>query len=84
MDGLTPGRIVHYVLSDGQHRAALIVRVFPEGKPEGIANLYVFLDGENDKRIPHGAEYSNGIVWATSVHYDAAGTQHHTWHWPER
>jgi hypothetical protein len=39
MEGLTEGRIVHYVLSNGEHRAAIIVRVFASGAAEGLANL---------------------------------------------
>lgn len=84
MEGVTEGRIVHYVLSNGDHRAAIIARVFAGGEMTGVVNLYVFLDGENDKHVPHGAEYAPGIVWATSAHYDEAGDKEHTWHWPER
>ncbi len=43
MEGLTEGRIVHYVLSNGQHRAAIVVRVFePYGK-----EAYLALDRES-------------------------------------
>ena len=82
MDGLTVGRIVHYVLSNGEHRAAIVVRDWQE--PSGSVNLYVFLDGANDTNTAHGAEYAPGVIWATSAHYDAAGDKEHTWHWPER
>lgn len=84
MEGLAVGRFVHYVLSDGQHRAAVIVRIFPEMAAEGTVNLYVFLDGANDARVPHGAEITPGMIWATSAHYDEVGDKEHTWHWPER
>jgi hypothetical protein len=92
---LTIGRIVHYVLSDGkgailgriEHRAAIVVRVFDSGKEEGLANLYVFLDGSNDARIPKPEGTTemvqNGMLWATSVHPDETGTIPGTWHWPE-
>lgn len=73
------GRIVHFVLPDGcqkgEHRAAIIVRVF-----EGLGqrcNLKVFLDGSNDTKTGHYDE------WHTSVDFSPAGSPG-TWHWPER
>ena len=85
MEGLAIGQIVHYVLLNGEHRAAIVVRVFePYGKEAGLANLMVFSDGTNDKGIVSGNVSEQGIFWATSAHYDPAGTQHHTWHWPEK
>ena len=76
MEGLTEGRIVHYVLpegrSKGQHRPAMVVRVW-----WGTAvNLQVFVDGSNDG-------YASGMTWRTSVHYDPDGAPD-TWHWIER
>ena len=78
--GLTEGRIVHYVLSNSQHRAALIVRNWQE--PSGSVNLYVFLDGRNDSHND-GRLFMMGVLWATSVPYDGDGKVG-TWHWPER
>lgn len=50
MEGLTEGRIVHYVLPDGnhegEHRPAIIVKVW--NKTTGYVNLQVFVDGTND------------------------------------
>jgi hypothetical protein len=78
MEGLTEGRIVHYVIPEdgrnaGEHRAAMVVRVWQNG----VCNLHVFWDGDND-----GAVVPNW--WITSVHYDETGTQGRTWHWIER
>lgn len=86
MDGLSEGRIVHYVIPEGErnageHRPAIVVRVWRvEGKPQenGLCQLQVFFDGTNDG-IPDTAP----IKWRTSVTYDA-GASGGTWHWIER
>lgn len=79
MDGLTEGRMVHYVLqtgpSDGQHRPALVVKVW--NKDTGVANLTVFPDWEND------GLFGSGSFWATSVQYSEE-PKPGTWHWIER
>lgn len=79
VEGLTEGRIVHYVLPDGrnpgEHRPAIVVKVWPSSN--GSANLMVFVDGTNDY-----ADYS-GAVWATSVPFSEE-PQPRTWHWIER
>lgn len=76
--GLTEGRMVHFVMSDGEHRPAVIVRVWPvSGVCDGYVNLQVFTDGTND-----GQENAAGIAWKTSICYDenkGVGT----WHWIE-
>lgn len=83
MEGLTEGRIVHYVLPDGRsagaHRPAIVVMVCPKewGYPPGAAQLQVFVDGTNDYQ-----NYS-GSIWATSVQY-SEGKEPGTWHWIER
>lgn len=76
------GQDVHYVMPDGQHRAAKIVRTF-DGNPKLAVNLLVFLDGAND-----GAGFGQMIMWKTSIEYcgpeTAGGTlKKETWHWPE-
>lgn len=80
MEGLTEGRIVHYVMEDGahagEHRPAVIVRVWR--KDNGCSNLQVFTDGEND-----GPEYASGLAWKTSRHY-SEGKEPGTWHWIEK
>jgi hypothetical protein len=85
MEGLTEGRIVHYVLPDGphagEHRPAIVVKVWRQGDgtppSNGYSNLVVFVDGTND--YPN---YS-GAVWATSIEYSAE-PKPRTWHWIEK
>ena len=48
MEGLTEGRMVHFVMPNGAHRPAVIVCVQEHG--QGIVNLQVFTDGLNDRR----------------------------------
>jgi len=85
MEGLTEGRIVHYVLPDGphagEHRPAMVVKVWRQGDgsppANGYANLQVFVDGTNDY-----PKY-NGSVWVTSVEYSEVPVAR-TWHWIEK
>lgn len=84
MQGVTEGRIVHYVLSKdrgdvaesshGQHRPAIIVRTFDGLREQGTVNLQVFCDGGND---------GSAMLWKTSVLHDPDGAPG-TWHWIER
>lgn len=75
--GLTEGRMVHFVLRDGpsagQHRPAIIVRVWNKTSP--TVQLQVFTDDAND-RCP-------AVMWATSVPFDADGQRPYSWHWIE-
>ncbi len=81
MEGLTEGRIVHYVLdtgpSEGQHRPAIVVRVWE--KATGYIQLQVFVDGTNDGFAP-----GENVVWRTSVQPDPTGEKPYSWHWIER
>jgi hypothetical protein len=75
------GRSVHYVLnagpSAGQHRAAIIVRVWdPVPSERSAVQLQVFTDGLNDEEP--------NIIWRTSVLQDNASKNPGTWHEPER
>jgi hypothetical protein len=83
MPGVTPGRIVHYVLPDGrskgEHRPAVIVRTWTGHSPD-MVNLQVFTDGLNDFEVDKPG--SSGILWATSVHYSET-KEPNTWHWIE-
>lgn len=80
MEGLTPGRIVHYVMENGEHRPAIVVRVWDGVYAEpGVVNLQVFHDQAND-----GYGLNVGPLWATSVHHDPAGATPRSWHWIER
>lgn len=86
MEGLTEGRIVHFVLPDGphvgEHRPAIIVKVWRQGDGtppnNGYSNLVVFMDGKND-----GDRYAGCIRWETSVIY-SADPNPRTWHWIEK
>lgn len=89
MDGLTEGRIVHYVMPSGEHRPAIVVRDWHSTSDDGYVNLLVFTDGYNDSNnLPESlaSEKENikrGTFWAPSVFYDA-DKKTHTWHWIEK
>lgn len=87
MEGVTEGRNVHYVMQNGQHRAAFIVRAW-NTYDEGMVNLTVLLDGDNDAHpatLEPGAKVlAPGLLWVTSVHYSEDTTIPRTWHWIER
>lgn len=76
MEGLTPGRIVHFVMPDGEHRPAIVVRVW--WHRVGMVNLQVFTDGLND-----GGQHATGLYWATSILLDEENKIPNTWHWIE-
>lgn len=87
MSGLTAGRIVHFVLPNGEHRPAIIVRVWDPKTteyPEGTVNLQVFLDGQNDSEVVTMSQEDAdvGLVWRTSIHYSEKPIPG-TWHWIE-
>ncbi len=88
------GALVHYVMTNGEHRPAIVVRVWRNldgthaGLPllEGLVNLQVFTDGANDQNPAYSSgmneRVASGLLWATSVRYS---DQHEagTWHWME-
>lgn len=86
MDGLTEGRIVHFVMPNGEHRPAIVVKVW--NKTSGTSNLTVFSDWMNDgnmPNMPHSAnDVARGIFWATSVMPDEETKAPNTWHWIEK
>jgi hypothetical protein len=80
MDGMTPGRIVHYVApgsADGTyppaHRAAVITQV--GASPSADAD---------ERRVDLMVCNPTGVHFAKSVPYDADGTSPYSWHWIER
>ena len=84
MEGLTAGRIVHYVMdqgrSKGEHRPAIVVRVWPDyfdADSVPLIQLQVFTDQTND-------DCQTGTIWRTSVHFDGDAKAPGTWHWIER
>lgn len=94
LSGFTEGRIVHFVLPNGEHRPAMIVRAWNPGVScLGYANLQVFTDGSNDVsafQMPQSPEFEEkrkaiigGMTWETSVCYDETGKIPRTWHWVE-
>jgi hypothetical protein len=87
MNGLTEGRIVHYVLDQGrnigQHRPAIVVRVWyveheggiKSAPVNGLCQLQVFTDESNDD-LP-------AVMWVTSCVFDESAAPR-SWHWPEK
>ena len=87
MESPTIGRILHFVLPNGDHRPCIIARVWPgefaAGKEDGY-NIQVFTDGSNDASVNAlGDAARAGIVWRTSVRLDETCVPG-TIHWPER
>lgn len=74
-DLLFVGAIVHFILTTGECRPAIVVKIWD--KATGNSQLQVFMDGD-------GGGYNDNapnVVWETSISYSAeklAGT----WHWP--
>lgn len=93
MEGLTEGRVVHYVMPDGKHCPAIIVRNWDE--LAGTSNLTVFPDWNNDAGYTEAdkqalrdqgidpEEVKRGLFWKTSVVY-SEDKEPNTWHWIER
>lgn len=74
VDGLTVGRIVHYVEEEGWHRAAIVSLVNnPNIMGKGNVNLTVFSDHP-----------SNPVVVRTAVPHDEVHKKSGTWHWIEK
>lgn len=81
MEGLTEGRMVHFVMPNGDHRPAVIVNAWKGVsvyQQQGKVNLQVFTDFSND-----GKEYESGRYWATSIPYSEE-PKPNTWHWIEK
>ncbi len=73
------GDVVHYILDSGpgagEHRPAMVVRLWPDGK----VNLQVFPDS-------NGTEYNDRLpcpYWVTSRKQDEGATKSGTWHFIE-
>ena len=72
MNGLTEGRIVHYVMPNGVHRPAIVVHVWDRSK--GTANLTVFTDpGIDGENLRHSVQVEH-----------SARAEAGTWHWIEK
>lgn len=86
MEGLTEGRMVHFVMQNGEHRPAVVVKVW---NTDGTANLQVWTDGANDTwGVPDSDQRKSAIehghFWATSVPFNDTDKGANTWHWIER
>jgi hypothetical protein len=76
MDGLTEGRMVHFVAENGAHLAAVVTRLW---NADGVVNLNVQMPGDGD----NGSYDSAPVIRRTSVRY-SADPEPYTWHWIER
>jgi hypothetical protein len=72
MEGLIEGRIVHFVVSPHQHRAAIIVNI--QGKEKGICDVFVFSMPQDER---------GGFFMYTGAPYDSEKGLD-TWHWIEK
>lgn len=94
MNGLTEGRIVHYVLQNGVHRPAIVVKVWRYSEPvqnesdevvytipeNGCSNLQVFTDSDPERKYN---DQLDPVTWCTSVLFSET-KEPHTWHWIEQ
>ena len=84
IEGLTVGRMVHYVLTEsdatprnaGEHRPAVIVVVWDE--VFGTSNLQVFMDSDG----PGANDGEPNLQWITSIQYSEE-KEPGTWHFIE-
>lgn len=82
MEGLTEGRIVHYVLADGANkgkvRPAIVVDAWPDAHPklreDGYCTLLVFASS---------ADKLGQMFWTGAVTYSDKN-EPGTWHWIPR
>lgn len=96
--GLAVGRTVHFVMPDGEHRPAIVTKVWhsvsEDLQSRGYCNVTVFPDGANDDAniaklfnlLPHSVvSYPQHriAIPMSSVVFDE-GCKPGTIHWPER
>lgn len=88
--GLIEGKLCHYVLQNGTHRPAIIVKVWWVGgegeihtSPEnGMSNMQVFMDADEDDAGYDARPYPLTRM-KTSVLYDETNAPG-SWHWIEK
>ncbi len=73
MEGVAPGRVVHYVIDDGIIRPAIIARV---ENSEGVASLWQFT-------VPPEDQTGAATKWRPDVPYSEVHKPG-TWHFPPR
>ncbi len=78
VEGVGLGRIVHFVKSNGEELAAIIVKVLD--KETGNVNLQVF-SSDNEKILCN--IYACNVFFQMGIIYSEKPTLQ-TWHWPER
>lgn len=87
MEGLSPGRIVHFFHPKLRGpRAAIIVKVWGDS---GTVNLTVFTDWRNDSELAgyNSFDADGPALWATSIpHKDQVGSTDGKiyWDWPTK
>jgi hypothetical protein len=77
MEGLFIGAVVHYVTPRGEHRPAIVTKIWNVNGKAGLVNLQVFTDGAAD-----GKEGVGGLYWAATIEYSPI-PKPYTWHFPE-
>lgn len=75
MDELIEGRLVHYVLYPGEHRAAIITHV--QDMDSGIVEVYIFWRS-------YDSEHQKMYTPTTWIKFDAKAESANTWHWIEK
>jgi hypothetical protein len=97
MDPITAGRIIHYVLANGEHRPAIAVAPSQFTGNES-PSLVVFLNGPQDAGLYPVYSYGSvgavlsgvlpgdvpACVWIPSAPHDEDNKWAYSWHWPER
>ena len=76
MDGLTEGRMVHYVTEFGYHLAAIVTKIW---NTDGMVNLNVQVPGDG----VNGSYESAPVERKTSVDFSDY-PKPNTWHWIEK
>ncbi len=74
MEGLIEGRIVHFVVSPEQHRAAIVVNV--RDKENGICDLFVFSMPQDER--------GGFFMYVETPYSDMEPLMVDTWHWIEK
>lgn len=94
--GLAVGRIVHFVMPDGEHRAAIVTKVWhsvsEELQRQGYCNVTVYPDGANDeaniRRLFNIGHESVPVVYRTAIPMSSVvfddSHKPGTIHWPEK